>query len=163
MMMRWAILLLAVCGMICPSCNHNSPGRSGFDLGESDHADWPFWPTAVRIHPSSRLATDATGEPIIELRLQFNDAWNDLAKAVGEAHIELFGSINDPPLRTWLVDLTETDYNAERFDDVTWTYLLNLRLQGLDPPAENHIQIQFDSVNGAKLKDLAQLRIAAPG
>jgi len=157
--------MLAGTGLLVISCKSGPSGGEGSGGGQQGFARvaWPFWPASMRIHPATRLGADAvTGEPIIELRLQFRDSWDDLIKAIGNVSIDFYGSAEptgDPPLRHWVADLTDLDYNAERFDDVTWTYLLNLRLQGLDPPQDNHLSVRFDSANGSTLTNTAPLRV----
>jgi hypothetical protein len=123
---------------------------------------WPFWPRAMRVHPASRIAIDREhGDEVIELRLQFRDSGEDIAKAVGRLSVDLFDAAATgrvAAIRSWEADLTDLALNNERFDKVTMTYLFRLPLGDAVLPAEPAVAVRLDSQDGMILTALATVR-----
>ncbi len=104
---------------------------------------WPFWPTQMRIHPLTRLTTHPdTGEPALEVRLEFKDQYDYPTKIVGQVRIELTRANRRTAGEemVWNIDLREMATNNNTFDEVTQTYLFRLQFEegDLPRPADIH-------------------------
>src|SRR5262245_39327489 len=86
----------------------SGPGWSPPKGSRSASAGWPFWPTRIRVHPSTRVVKDAqTDRWLIETRIEFADSEGATTKAVGQLTIQLWdGAVANAaePLRTWNMD-----------------------------------------------------------
>jgi hypothetical protein len=129
-------------------------GRPGDRHSE---ASWPFWPRSMRVHPATRIAIDReSSQPMLETRIEFADQHGAITKACGQLTVELRDAAS--PLRadsaaagTWNIDLRDLAKNREHFDDITRTYLLRLKLEGMEVPAQPRITVYFLSSDGTKL------------
>lgn len=110
---------------------------------------WPFWPAKMRIHPLTRIVDDEErGGEIIEARVEFTDAHDHMTKAYGYLRVELFNATSlSPAIAGWNIDLRDIAFNATRFDDVSRTYLLRLRVENGPIPEQPLLRVQFHSVN----------------
>lgn len=164
--MRAGALLVALAGGCAPQASGpggspaNRSGGSGAASGE--HAVWPFWPEHMRVHPLTRLASDPqTGRPIIECRIEFQDADGQTSKAVGQLTLQVYpdGSTatGTAALETWNQDLRDLAVNRRQYDDVTRTYLFRLQLtQPL--PAGCELRAFFLSADGRRMNATMRLR-----
>jgi hypothetical protein len=105
------------------------------DSGDVVAARWPFWPTAMRLHPLTLVSRDdKAGEDLIEARVEFVDSVGDTAKAVAQFRFELHeegaAAHDAEPLFVWAVDLRDLRANALHFDSITRTYLFRLAVKG---------------------------------
>jgi len=123
---------------------------------------WPFWPAHMRLHPLTRLAGDlATGEQIIECRIEFEDPDHQTCRAVGQLSLQLYPDAFVPSganaaLQTWNQDLRDLELNRRQYDDVTRTYLFRLQLTQ-PPPAGSELRAFFLSADGKRMN--AQIRL----
>jgi hypothetical protein len=135
-----------------------APGNSAKPVRS---ANWPFWPTNMRVHPLTRLVNDPqTSQQIIECRIEFQDSDGQTAKAVGQLTLQAYPDAATPTgsgaMQTWNQDLRDLQVNRRQYDDVTRTYLF--RLQTTQPlPAGCEIRAFFLSSDGRRLN--AQLRL----
>ncbi|MGI9014990.1 MAG: hypothetical protein ACR2GY_12175 [Phycisphaerales bacterium] len=126
-------------------------------------AQWPFWPTGMRIHPlTMRWSDRATGAPYIEARLEFLDAFGHTAKTVCQVRFELFesspSSADAEAFRTWSIDIRDPGQNALHYDAITRTYLFRLALeQPLDDQTTWHLRGRVLSVDGRTFEDLFEI------
>jgi hypothetical protein len=122
---------------------------------------WPYWPTAMRIHPLTRVvaASDANG-PLIEARIEFTDRDGITTRAIGEMQIELLAPSGRraEPL-PWTVDLTSLVSNATHFDDITRTYLFKLGLEPGDMVGRRELRVTFFGSEGREFTDRMRLEL----
>ena len=142
-----------------------SPDATGDPSGRSASQEtvrWPYWPTSMRIHPLTRLVTDAdSGRTFIEARIEFFDRDTHTTKGCGQLRIDLYdlsGVTPRGPLATWEMDLSDPATNLERYDDVTRTYLFTLDTELEELPAGPELRAYFLSADGRPLKE-DQLRL----
>ena len=160
----WLMLQVALVGLVgCPPTNtegHDTligaepiSGGSSADeaaVGRSPDARWPFWPVSMRVHPATRITRDReSGQPVLEARVEFADQHGVVTKACGQMTLELRDSA--AALGTWNIDLRDLAENRLRFDDITRTYLMRLKLEDIQVPAQPRIFVYFLSSDGAKL------------
>lgn len=160
--MRTSLLMIVpAVVMLLPGCQEPGRPSNGQALITSPN-DWPFWPTQMRIHPLTRLVVDTeTNRPMIEARIEFRDADNDPAKAVGELTVSLHavrpagaigqGTDSDGFIANWRLDLRDLTLNNQHYDDVTRTYLLRMEVAAADLPQQGELRAVFDSVDGRQL------------
>lgn len=90
---------------------------------------WPYWPRSMRVHPLTRIVTAEGSEPVIEARVEMRDRDGHLTKGRGRLRLDLHDASDETPggtIAEWNLDLRDLDFNRERFDDVTFTYLFRL-------------------------------------
>jgi hypothetical protein len=155
------IALLAV--LSCAGCvRPKDPGGHAAETGRTTTAIArpAFEPTSVRVHPLTRLLSDA-GRRRIELHLELLDAWNHEVKALGTVVVELY-QIGGPgadetggpmQLRLWTIDLTDPDANSRPYDRVTQTYRLVLADVPEDLPSSEQLElyVRFNTPSGGLL------------
>jgi hypothetical protein len=153
--------LLMLCSVMlgggCQSRQNGTPLLPVYDPSVGDQASWPFWPSAMRFHPLTRvLESEHTSEIIIEARVEFSDVSGSTSKCVGRIWLRLMegGSL----LEEWTVDLRDMATNALRFDDITRTYLFRLEIAPENYSASAELHADFLSVNGAELQARHTLR-----
>lgn len=156
-----AAALIGLCGAVVigpPGCKSGGKGSGDFEVDPpprpstdgSDVAEgeWPFWPTRMRIHPLTQLVTDRrTGERLIEVRIEFLDAYNHTCKAVGQVDLELHAA-DDPapvsqPIERWDTNLANLAANHDHYDEVTRTYLFRLEVEQGKLPQEIELRAFF--------------------
>lgn len=122
------------------------------DIIAGEPVAWPFRPAEMRIHPLTRLATDDEGEAaFLEVRIEFRDADGHTTRGLGELIVDLRAA--DGSTNAWRVDLTDRSVNAERFDDVSRTYLLRLRIDRDDLSARPQLRAIYNAADGRTLTD----------
>jgi hypothetical protein len=152
-----AVQFLAACLTGC------TPSGSGRAVGDPSVAGdgagpmrWPYWPTGMRLHPLTRLATDATtGRLVIEARIEFLDREDDTTKGCGQLRIDLHDASDAAgaePVASWNRDLRDPALNRQYFDDVTRTYLLRLAVESENLPEEPELRAFFLSADGQRLR-----------
>jgi hypothetical protein len=124
---------------------------------------WPFWPERLRVHPLTRLVTDAhSGRQLLEARIEFFDAHGATTKASGQLTLRLFGDAAQPdsadPLETWNLNLRDLSVNALHYDDVTRTYLMRLEIDPARLTAAPELRAYFVGADGALLNGTMPLR-----
>lgn len=85
----------------------------------------------LRVHPLTRVATDARSTPAIILHLDARDGYNQAARVRGVLTVQLINVPDTPgdgePSRSWTIDLSDPARNAALFDDlITRTYTVPL-------------------------------------
>lgn len=121
---------------------------------------WPYWPTAMRIHPLSRLLARADDAgPLIETRVEFTDRDGVTCRAIGEMQIELLPSRSGGEPLAWTVDLTVPATNAMHFDVITRTYLFKLGLEPQDMTGTRTLQVSFFGSEGREFGDRMSLEL----
>ncbi len=130
-------------------------------------ADWPYWPTAMRIHPLTRFVRSADDQlPAIEARIEFTDRDDDITKALGVLTIRLYDLPPDGGfervIEQWVVDLGELGENRIRFEDITRTYLALLKFDR-EPRLGTRLELRasFVSINGLSFN--AAIFLKPPG
>lgn len=127
-------------------------------------ASWPFWPTSLRVHPSTRLLTDPeTGHLVVEARIEFLDPDRVTSKAVGELTLQLHAAqsgdrLDDEPVQTWNQDLRDLTLNQRQYDDVMRSYLFRLQINRSTLPNEPELRVYFLGSDGQKLNAAATLK-----
>lgn len=150
-----------------PSSGHGAGPAAGggsntATQGSDTAATWPYWPVSMRVHPLTRLTSDAhSGQGIIECRLEFMDRDGQTSRAVGQLTVQLYPDGNTPTgsgaMETWNQDLRDQLANRQQYDDVTRTYLLRLQLTQ-PPPAGCELRAFFLSSDGQRLTATMRLR-----
>lgn len=125
---------------------------------------WPYWPRSMRIHPLTRIVEDRdTGRTLIEARVEMRDGDGGTSKACGLLRLDLYDASNESPAGSraeWNLDLRDRDFNHERFDDVTLTYLFRLEIGPEELPEHPVVWAYFLSDDGADLSARLELRPA---
>lgn len=124
---------------------------------------WPYWPERLRVHPLTRLVTDpATGQRLLEARIEFFDDRGATSKASGQLTLRLFADAalpdNAEPLETWNLNLRDLAINAQQYDDVTRTYLMRLQIDPARLTAAPELRAYFVGANGALLNGTMPLK-----
>ncbi len=135
-------------------------GNANVNASAKANVTWPFWPKRLRIHPATRVVTDrATGELVIEARVEFFDAEGDTSKAYGELTLQLHNPAQSTGEdQTWKLDLRNLADNRRQFDDVTHTYLLRLDLDSDSLPPQAELRAIFISADGQTMEGRMRLR-----
>ena len=138
------------------------PASSGANESRTaEQTRWPFWPTAMRLHPLSRLVTGAgeDAETVIEARLELLDREGHTTKGFGQVAIDLLDASRpgSPPTLHWEQDLRDLALNAQYFDDVTRTYLFKLDTLN-EIPDRPRLAVLFVSADGTRLEAERELR-----
>lgn len=155
--MRWLVMAAAIGGLLAGCAESRTRTGEAPDAGSvTAAARWPFWPTRMRFHPLTRLATDAeTGTTIIEARLELFDRDDFTTRGYGEVRIDLhdrWGRTGHDPIQMWEMDLKDLEANRERYDPVTRTYLLRLEPEpGHTLPEDPVLWGYFMSADGTRL------------
>lgn len=121
-----------------------------------EDARWPFWPTAMRFHPLTRVMLEPDrDELIIEARVEFSDDNGSTTKAFGELLLQLIeaGTV----LEEWTVNLADLPTNALRYDDITRTYLFRLEIDQARYSPTAELFAGYLGVDGTELR--ARLRL----
>lgn len=135
----------------------------------------PFGPTAMRIHPLTRLLRSAENESppsTIEVRLELTDQFGDTTKGLGLLQLELFarGMVGSNGrgrgarvnglgrrLLSWEPEFGEVESNAEHFDRVTRTYVFSLDLEeGIEFPQRCILRVTL-MTHDSELTDRVEL------
>lgn len=154
-------VLLAGSAMTLSACETTAKPSGDPDSIESgpmlEDSVWPFWPVSMRIHPLTRLTEDPeSGRPVIELRVEFNDAFGHTTKCVGEIVAELHDGMPEMDDEAvdenfWRRDLRRLNTNQTHYDEVTRTYLLRLFVEPEDLPDDPHLRVMLQSTDGRVL------------
>ena len=161
------LLILLTTWLPAATACHSQPGSPPGQPGKAeDSADavWPFWPERMRLHPLTRLTSDAQlGRPIIECRVEFQDIDGQTTKATGQVRFELVEGGSDDataaPRRSWPEqDLRDLKTNRLRFDDVTRTYLFPIDVKADDLAGGPRLWAYFLSADGRLMKDSFTIR-----
>jgi len=95
---------------------------------------WQIEPVQVRVYPSTRFVFEE-GLPILDARIEFQDAAGDTMKAVGDLRFELAAltpsgepRVNDP-LYEWFVPMRTLEENKRFYDGITRSYAYRLKLE----------------------------------
>jgi hypothetical protein len=164
-MFRRSILIALILGVTLCGCKSEQPAEDGrlpaewvdreFS-GADEPPPWPFWPTSMRIHPLTRVTTEAHSDKlVIETRIEFSDADGQTTKAVGQVRFELYAdaSAAGGPIRAWPEqDLRDLDINRLRYDDVTRTYLFPIDIKQDDLAGSPQLWAYFLSADGRLMK-----------
>lgn len=158
--------LAAHSGGCAPHSDSPPPAGVGWSNGSrmknAASPGWPFWPTRVRLHPSTRIIKDApSSQWLIETRIEFADSDGASSKAVGQLTIQLWdGSAASAtePLQTFNMDLRDPAVNRRQYDDVMRTYLFRLEVDAAKLPENPEIRVYFVSVDGQNLNATMHLR-----
>lgn len=138
------------------------PPRTGDDHVDVADGVWPFWPQQMRIHPLTQFMTDRrTGEQLIEVRIEFKDAYGHTCKAVGDVRIELYfenSTVAQQPAVEWPGNLRDMEVNRDYFDEVTQTYVFRLNVADLEIPDELEVKAYFWSGDGRYMLDTYPIR-----
>lgn len=123
------------------------------DIIDGEPIAWPFRPAEMRVHPLTRVATGDDGDgQHLEVRIEFRDADGHTTRGLGELVVSLHGSPGEAsPIDSWRVDLTDLAVNAQRFDDVSRTYLLRLRVGPDELPARATLRASYRAADGRTL------------
>jgi len=126
-----------------------------------------FAPTAIRLHPLSRIlgsatttapATQPAGGLVLEARVELTDQFSDPTKSPGTLKLELFDqpplTHKGPLLQTWSYSIDTPQDNQAHWDRTTRTYFFKLPLNG-DLPKRDHLLaiVTLTLPNGAALTD----------
>jgi hypothetical protein len=109
-----------------------------------------FTPTAIRLHPLTRIAPAATqpatqpaAQNILEVRFEFTDQFSDPTKGAGTITLQLFdqpGVVHKGPrIDSWTLPLTTPEQHRDHWDRTTRTYLFRLPLAKPLPPGREHL------------------------
>lgn len=169
----WHLIFITMLALLIPACRQDAvltemgqqrdaeTADSSAAAGSPDRAEWPFWPTQMRVHPATRTAPDPkTSLPVIEARIEFRDQEGTVTRASGQIRVDLHkgrSPLGDP-IGTWNLDLRDLTINRERFDDITRTYLLRLETRDLTIPPRCVIKVYFLSADGRTLTAEHELR-----
>ncbi len=139
-----------------------SPGAEMI-MGD-DAIRWPYWPTRVRIHPLTRVVRDEkTARKLIEARIEFFDRDGSPTRGFGELRIDLHDRPTSSLLGAqakWEMDLRVLEFNNERYDDVTRTYLFPLEVDPDQLLGQPVLKVYFLSAEGVALPEARyQLRM----
>jgi len=152
-------ILLVAAGCASSIGGASSSGRgSVVNPGQRSNEGWPFWPQQMRVHPLSQFVKDRqTGTLLLEVRIEYSDAYGHVCKAYGEVVIALRDAdpshFDEKEIGSWAEDLTDLELNRVFFDDVTGTYLFRLEIEGMTVPDECELQVIFHSADGSVLQD----------
>lgn len=130
----------------------------------TEDATWPFWPRAMRVHPLTRFTDDprADDRVLLEVRVEFTDAWNDPCKALGVLRLELHDRANtnhfDRERDHYSIDLRELEINVVRWDPVTRTYVTKLEVARERIPQQPFLIAHFQAADGAEATDRIDVR-----
>lgn len=164
-MFRSSIIFVLALDLALSGCKSDQEAEDGRLPAEwADHElsaveeppGWPFWPVKMRIHPLTRVTTDAnSNQMVIETRLEFIDAEGQTTKAIGQVRFELYAdaSATGGPARAWPEqDLRDLDVNRLRYDDVTRTYLFPIDIKPEDLAGDPQLWAYFLSADGRLMK-----------
>jgi len=167
---KWLILALV---LTAGGCNNGLPFRgnsaTGGGASGTPMGDWPFTPFAMRIHPFTSLTTDeASGEQVLDARIELLDPVGDVTKGVGDLRFELY---SQPPtasregerqrLQQWHATIAEISDNRRHYDAITRTYSFRLKVTA-KLPRKVHLTLkaQFTDPTGRRLHAEAPLSYA---
>jgi hypothetical protein len=156
------ILVLAAAALLAGCPPKPGPHGPGGDQTGNNNTTvaapaWPFWPSRMRLHPLTRLVMDeATGQRIIEARIEFFDPDGATTKAIGQLTLQLHRAemiaIAPEPLQIWNQDLRDLALNRRQYDDVTRTYLFRLEIDSAIFPEQPELRAYFLAENGQQLE-----------
>ncbi len=158
--------IVFLCIMIGSSClGACAPGSSGerFQL-DAASAQWPYAPASIRVHPISRIKYDrATGQAIVQARIEFLDPDGFSTRGVGKLTISLTGPSDEGVMlmskTEWECDLNDLELNRQYYDEVTRTYQVTLKLTPqIDVPFEPRLRAVLDTPQGRTLSDVRGIR-----
>ena len=160
------IVVTMVTAACAPHADPPAPTGSGWSDAKNPHgapaAGWPFWPTRVRVHPSTRIVKDPqTDHWVIETRIEFADPEGATTKAVGQLTIQLWDAASAnaaESLQNWNMDLRDLAVNRRQYDDVMRTYLFRLEIDPAKIPENPQIRIYFLAMDGQELEARMNIR-----
>lgn len=138
--LAWAAVSLAGCAFQQGEISALGDDEQ-IELGSSENRGaWPFWPTAIRILPLTRLArTDGAIDPVtaptIEIRVEAMDSTGEPTRAVGIFVVSVDAEGAVPATQRWKIDVRTAETHSQRFDTVTDTYRFDLTPTWTTPPA----------------------------
>jgi len=126
-------------------------------------AGWPFWPTRMRVHPSTRIVKEDQSDDhwVIETRIEFADSEGATTKAVGQLTIQLWDGAAAgaaQSLHTWNMDLRDLAVNRRQYDDVMRTYLFRLEIDPASLPESPELRTYFVAMDGQDLEARMHIR-----
>jgi hypothetical protein len=151
------LLIAAVAAMALVACETTDRSADDRylqlpDIVGGEPVAWPFRPVEMRIHPLTRLATDEDEAVYLEVRIEFRDADGHTTRGLGELIVALHtGGLGNALIDSWRQDLTDLSVNAQRFDDVTRTYLLRLRVDPANMPVRPELRAVYHAADGRVL------------
>lgn len=151
-----AMLAMCLSGVGCQS------KVSGTRTGRVEGETWPFWPSAMRVHPSTRVMRDeATSRFVIETRIELFDPEGVTTKGIGQLTLELHeaSSRSDEPVQLWNQDLRDLELNRRQYETVTRTYLFRLEIDASVFPKDPELRAYFLSADGQELSERMRLRM----
>lgn len=120
-----------------------------------------FAPTAIRIHPLTRLVVEKTEGAAVQAHIELTDRWGDSVKWLGTMVFELYrdapagGGVagGQEQINVWSLDLSDPDANAKAYDRVTRTYRATLTEVGVQPRSRLNLSLRvgFNSPEGRQL------------
>jgi hypothetical protein len=124
---------LALVGCNAPEPIEPDPAAPLAATPEASIVEWPYWPTAIRVHPLTRLAPrdEDPEQLLIEARIELTDVDGHSSRGCGQLQIRMFNLDAANPeedVAHWKLDLRDRAFNSERFDPVTETYLFRLQV-----------------------------------
>ncbi len=135
----WVAVSLGGCGFQQGEISRLADDEQ-IELGSSENRGaWPFWPTAIRILPLTRLArTDGAADPetapTVEIRVEAMDATGEPTRAVGIFVVSVEADDAVPTTQRWKIDVRTAETHSQRFDTVTDTYRFDLTPTWTTPP-----------------------------
>ncbi|MBT8484267.1 MAG: hypothetical protein KJO43_01725 [Phycisphaerae bacterium] len=170
---RCALLLLSLGASLLTGCGERNQTLDDSASLTADPAPgqivdtltpvWPYWPVRLRVHPLTRLVTNARGDAhLLEARIELFDRDDDGVKGVGQLAVELraagVSGTDGHAVAGWAVDLADPETNRLHFDQVTRTYLLRLELEPEQLPEHPVLAVEMDTPAGSVLRDAMRLR-----
>ena len=159
---RIGILFAAI---VCSGLGACAPGSSGERIRlDAGSLRWPYAPTAIRVHPISRIKLDReTGVAVVQARIEFQDPDGFSTRGVGKLTISLTGPSRDGVMlmskTEWECDLNDLELNRQYYDEVTRTYQVTLQLTPrIDVPFEPRLRAVLVTPQGRTLSDVSGVR-----
>src|SRR5688572_30250275 len=158
--MRWMAVILLCTVAAAAGCQPKSGTRTR--AGTVQGYNWPFWPSSMRVHPSTRVSRDEKNNVfVIETRIEFFDPDGSTSKAVGQLTLELHdaGSRADEPIQVWNQNLRDLELNNRQYEVVTRTYLFRLEIETSVFPDQPELRAYFLSADGQEITAQMDLRM----
>lgn len=128
--------------------------------------DWPFKPARMRVHPFTSIDRDeASGDLVLEARVELLDPMGDPTKGVGDFRFELYAEPRQASragegrrLAHWRVPMRTVEKSGRFYDPITRTYSFKLKLEE-PPPREQRLELvaQLTMADGQRLRGEAPI------
>lgn len=123
------VVVLAGCQVSTPTDGGRVVAAGGGGQGAVDRQ---LAPVSLRVYPLTRVERIGDGPPMIVCHVELKDRWGDSVKGLGLLVVQLYRvgtgleATEAEREKTWEVDLTGADRNAELYDPATRTYRVAL-------------------------------------